>query len=98
MAVHADLAVAVEVVEQHVVAGELVLVGGDGFSPYIARLGSPLPAGLPLGVPEVAEHLVVGAVLLDDVEHVLDRAGLADLGGDHANRCGSGARWNCSGV
>ena len=47
MAVHAHFAVAVEVVEQDVIAGELVLVGRDLLAEQ-GELGSPLPTGLPL--------------------------------------------------
>ena len=44
--------------------------------------GNMHSAGSPLPCWQVAEHLVVGAVLLDDVDDVLDRARVADLGGD----------------
>ena len=45
MAVGRDVAVAIEVVEQHELVGQLVVVGRD-FSPNISRLGSPLPRGM----------------------------------------------------
>ena len=40
-------------------------------SPNIVRLVSPLPTGLPFCF-KIAKNLIVGAVLLDDVDHVLD--------------------------
>ena len=46
---------------------------GADSSPNRSRLGSPLPLG------EAAEHLVVGAVLLDHVDHVLDRRRVARM-------------------
>ncbi len=82
VAVHADFAVAVQVVEQHVLAGDLVLVGRDGL-PVHDQVGIAVAGGFAAGIPEVAQDLVVSAVLLDDVKDILDRAGLADLGGDH---------------
>ena len=48
--------------------------------------GSPLPS------LQVAEHLVVGAVLLDDVDDVLDRAGSPTLVGNRPSRPGAGRR------
>ena len=74
VAVHADLAVAVEVVEQDEIAGELVVVGRDLFAIH-ANARVAVASGFAGGVFEVAEDLVVGAVLLDDVENVFDRAG-----------------------
>ena len=81
MAVHADLAVAEQIVEQHIFPGEAMLVGGD-LLPVDGEVRVAVAGPLPRGVFEVAEHLVVGAILLDDVEHVFDRASLPDGIGD----------------
>ena len=48
------------------------------------ELGLAIADRSALSVLHVAEHLVIGAVFLDDVEHVLDRARVADLGRDGA--------------
>ena len=82
--VGADLALDVEVVEQHELAGQGVVVGRD-------RLGEQADARLAVALGHVAEDLVVGAVLLDDVDDVLDRRGVADLRGDRVAGRGAGA-------
>src|SRR5207247_10830636 len=65
VAVGRDLAVHVEIVEQHPATGDRVRVGGDAVvEDRQARIA--VPAG------DVAEHLVVGPVLPDDVDHVLE--------------------------
>jgi len=72
----ADVRVDVEVVEQNELARQFVEVGVT-FSPNRTSEASPLPSFIS------PSHLVVGAVLLDDVDHVLDggqRAGLLQLG------------------
>ena len=66
VAVGADLALDVEVVEQHELADQGVVVGRD-------RLGEQAEVRLAVALGHVAEDLVVGAVLLDDVDDVLDR-------------------------
>ena len=81
--VHAHLAIAVQVVEQDVVTRDGVLVRRDVLA--INRdLGIAIADGLAVRILHVAQHLVIGAVLFDDVEHMLDRAGIAHLRGDHA--------------
>jgi hypothetical protein len=66
VAVVAHLRVDVEVVEQHELAGERVRVRRDLLSEQgQVRVAVPLR--------QVAQDLVVGAVLADDVEDVLDR-------------------------
>ncbi|MGZ4482442.1 MAG: hypothetical protein ACXVY5_09560, partial [Gaiellales bacterium] len=67
MAVLRDLGVDVEVVEQHEPAGQLAVVRRR---PVLEQRQS----GVAVALPEIAEHLVVGAVLLDHVDHVADRA------------------------
>ena len=49
-------------------------------------------------VLEIAQHLIVGAVLLDDVEHVLDRAGAADLVGNATVSLATASVCSISGV
>ena len=68
MAVPRNLAVAIQVVEQHELAGELVVVGRHLLAEH-HELGIAVPFF------DVAEHLIVGAILFDDVNHVFDRAG-----------------------
>ena len=65
-------AVAVVVVEQHEALGQRVLVGRH-LAPEDAQ------ARVAVGLREVAEDLVVGAVLLEHVDDVLDRRGFANL-------------------
>ena len=74
-------AIAIEVVEQHVIAGKLVLVWRDVFAEH-ADLRLAITQRFSAGVFQVAEHLIVRTIFLDDVEHMLDRAGIADLAGD----------------
>ena len=73
VAVGRDVAVAIEVVEQHELLGQLVMVGRDVAAEHHQRR-------VAVAARHVAEDLVVGPILLDDVEHVLDRRRLADLG------------------
>ena len=66
MAVGRDVPVAVQVVQQHELLGQLVMVGRHVAAEHHQRRVAVAPG-------QVAEDLVVGAVLLDDVEDVLDR-------------------------
>ena len=79
MTVGREDAAAVGVVEEHELAGERVLVGRD-LGAEDAEFGPAVALG------HVAEHLVVGAVFLDHVDHVLDQARLTDPFGDHPRR------------
>ena len=74
VAVVADLRVHVEVVEQHELAGERVRIGRHVLAEEAERR-------IAVSLGDVPEDLVVGAVLPDDVEDVLDRRG-----GAHAPR------------
>ena len=76
MAVGAEDAGAIGVIEQHELRDDLVLIGRDVARRRCTATASPLPA------LDVAEDLIVGAVLLDDVDDVLDQARLADALGD----------------
>src|SRR5262249_13396398 len=60
----------VEVVEKDELPGELVVVRRD-------RLREEAELGLAVPLGHVAEYLVVCPILLDDVDHVLDRGLLA---------------------
>ena len=71
VAVVADLGVDVEVVEQHELARDRVGVRRD-------VLAEEREVRVAVALRQVAEHLVVGAVLADHVEDVLDRRRLAD--------------------
>ena len=68
-----DVAVAIQVVEQHELFGQLVMVGRDLAAEHHQRR-------IAVAARHVAEDLIVGAILLDDVQHILDRRRLADLG------------------
>ncbi len=79
MAVHADLAIAVQIIEQHELPGQPVVIRGD----FLAENGEPRVA---VALTEIAQHLVVGAIFLDDVEHVLDGRPNADVAGNNSGR------------
>ena len=66
MAIDADFAIAVEVIEDDILLGQGVLIRRDLF----AEDGQ---LRIAVGVWQVAELLIVGPVLLDDVDDVLDR-------------------------
>ena len=68
-------AVAVEVVERDEFLGDVVMVRG-----HVAAEDAEVRVAI--GVGEIAEKLVVGAVLLDDVNHVIKDRWLADALGD----------------
>ena len=70
MAVGADFGIRVEIVQQHELAGEPVQVGRDA-------LREQAQLRIAVALRQVAQDLVVGAVLLDDVEAVFDWAWLA---------------------
>ena len=87
--VGADLAFDVEVVEQHELADQGVMVGRH-------LRGEEAEARLAVALGEVAEDLVVGPVLLDDVDAVRDRRRQARLERDRVPlrgfRAGDGGR------
>ena len=83
LAVLRDFAAAIQVVEQHELLGQRVLVRRD-------VAAEERQARVAVALLQVAEHLIVGAVLFHDEEHVLDRRALADLGGNHGRRRGAG--------
>ena len=70
MAVGADLTLHIEVVEQDKLAGQGVVIGGDLLRKQTERR-------VAAALRHVAEDLVVGAILLDDVDHMRDRACVA---------------------
>ena len=81
VAVGADLTLDVKVVEEHELSGQSVVVRRDG-------LGEQADVGFAVAFFHVAEYLVVGAVFLDDVDDILDRRRVADLGGDRMSGAG----------
>src|SRR4051812_32891360 len=81
MAIHADLAIAVEIIQQDIFTGQLMMIGGDPFA-IEAKSRVAIANGLTPSVFQVAQDLVVGSVLLDDIQHVLDWARLAHLIGN----------------
>src|SRR5258705_5895197 len=70
---------AIGVVEQHEIAHQLVLIGGDALAKNAERRIAIAPR-------LIAEHLIVSAVFFDDVNHMLEYAGLANSLGHGARR------------
>ena len=66
MPVGAVAAGGIEVVEQHELLGQPVLVRRHVFAEHHQRR-------IAVALLHVAQHLIVGAVLLDDEDHVLDQ-------------------------
>ena len=85
VAVVAHLGVHVEVVEQHELARDRV-----GVRRHVLAEERQVRVAVALG--HVPEHLVVGAVLADHVEDVLDRRGLADAPRDRRALGAAGRR------
>ena len=79
MAVLGNLAVAVEVVQKHELLRQCVLIRR-----HLAPEEHQFRVAIALW--EVAENLVVSAVLFENVNYVLDRARLADALGNRARR------------
>ena len=77
MAVGREDAAAVEVIEQHEVLGQLVLVGRHLFT-------VDAQSGVTFRTSDVSKHLIVRAVLFDDVQHVLEDRRLAVPLWDHS--------------
>ena len=75
VAVGAEDAGAVGVVEQDELADELVLIGSD-------LVAEDAEVWIAVAFLDVAEDLIVGAILLDDVDDVLDEARFADALGN----------------
>src|SRR5438046_1453535 len=63
----ADLGISEEAVEEAEAPRQRVMVRGDG------DVGEVDEAGVAVTLLHVAEHLIVGAILFDDVDHVLER-------------------------
>ena len=79
MAVGAENARAIGVVEQDELTHHLVVVGRD-------LLAEDAERRVAVALGQIAEHLVVGAVLLDDVDDVLEDARFADALGHGPGR------------
>ena len=73
VAVGTDFAVDVEIVQEHELPGQGVMIGRDA-------LRKDAKVRIAVALADVAEYLVVGPVFLDDIDAMLDRAGLADFG------------------
>src|SRR5438874_13711104 len=76
VSVHADLAVAIEVVQQDVLAGELMVIGRDAVT-VDGEIGITIARWFAGGITKIAEDLVVGAVFFDDIKDIFDGAGIA---------------------
>ena len=70
MAVGAVAAGGIEIVQQHELARQAALIGDHVFRVGVER-------GLAVPLAQIAEHLIVGAILLDDVDDVLDGRAVA---------------------
>ena len=85
MAVRAEDAGAIRVIQQHEVAHHLVLIRGDVFAEDAERR-------IAVALFQRAEDLIVGAVLLDDIDDVLEHTRLATAL-RHRARGLAGSRW-----
>lgn len=72
MSVRRKHPVAVVVVEQHEFLGQGVMVGRKG-------LWEVAEAGVAVALGQVAEHLIVRAILLDHIDYVLEHGRLAQF-------------------
>ena len=79
MAIGAEDAGAIGVIEQDELAGQLVLVGRNA-------LAENAEGGIAVALFHVTQHLVVSAVLLDDIHDVLEDAGFAHSLGHWSRR------------
>src|SRR5262249_39117167 len=79
MPVDAYFAVAIEIVQDHKLLRQAVLVGSN-LAPKDGQ------AGIPVAFGQIAEYLIVGAVLFDDVDDVLNGRPGADLAGHDGRR------------
>ena len=93
MAVGADFAIDVEIVKLDEITGQFVVVGR-----YI--FGKQAERRVAITLRQISQHLIVGAVFLDDVNTVTNRTLPTDPGGDRiVGRAGwgsagpAGARW-----
>ena len=68
VAIHADLAICIEVVKQHILLGEGAVVRRD-------VIPEDTQIRIAITLWKVSKDLIVGSVFLDDVDHILDRAG-----------------------
>src|SRR5207244_3097052 len=75
VAVGADFALDVKVVQQDELPRQLVVVGGDIFA-------EQTKTRVAIALRQVAKNLVVGAVFLDDVNAVFDRAPVSNFCGN----------------
>ena len=75
MAIHADLTIRIQVVKQHILLREGAVVRRDVI-PKNAQIR------IAISLWKVSEDLIVGSVLLDDIDDILDWAGDAHLGRD----------------
>src|SRR5436190_9889448 len=79
MTVSAHLAFDIKIVQQYEIARELVMVGSDFFT-------EQTKARIAVALWHVTENLVVGAVLLDHVNAILDWAGITHSAGNRVVR------------
>ena len=65
MPVAGDVAAVVEIVENPELPRQLVLIGSDLLAVHGERW-------IAVGFGEIAEHLIVGAIFLNDVDHMMN--------------------------
>src|SRR5882672_2921557 len=81
MSIRAHFAITIKIIEQDIVAGQLMLVGRHIFAVH-NEIGISVSRRLARGILEIAKDLVVRAILFNDIENVFDRAWLADTIGN----------------
>src|SRR5437867_12173142 len=81
VSIHAHFAIAIKIIKQDIVAGQLMLVGRHIFAVH-NEIGISVSRRLALGILEIAKDLVVRAILFNDIENIFDRAWLADTIGN----------------
>src|SRR6266446_3380345 len=82
MSIRAHFAITIKIIEQDIVAGQLMLVGRHIFAVH-DEIGISVSRRFALGILEIAKDLVVRAILFNDIEDIFDRAWLADAIGNH---------------
>src|SRR6266852_2169152 len=81
MSVDADFAITIKIVQSNELLGQSMLIRRDGAS-------KDRETSIAIALGKVAEHLVVGTVLFDDVNNVLYRRSSANLTRNNRGRTG----------
>src|SRR2546422_820765 len=82
MSIDADFTIAIQVIQQDIIARELVLIGRHILAVHY-QIGVSVSGGFALRILKITEYLIISAILFNDVENVLYRARLTDpIGND----------------